>query len=808
MNNALKKRLICALVLLTAITALFAEGRNMIFNSQMQSSGVNGDFPDGWSAVIHPIKVLWKPTDDGKGRTALFVNNGERVSSCDIRAFSSLFIVPGETYRFRIRVRAKGFKCGDSGFVAFGPGWNGSFGINRKFPENTDWVTLDEIHTASTGRGSIYTFAIYVNNFRGELEVANPEIIPVSEKAVAGARYVREDKPLISVYPNLGKVEASDNALLTFRDYSNSLGTIDYAIDGGALKKAVPGGDGLYRLEAGKLAEGRHSLSVKAGNFSDTFALTVIPPAPKADVAWRNNFNCRIASFSMKAGTPQELAVPMAGIVRFTMPEGVAITVNGVSCENGQFVHLLAGKHNLTLSKGNAAEVEASWLAETSVYPLANGPLSVSGMKPLDYAHASRHQFPVFSTFIARGDYISEAQAKELINAGHHRFYASCSMASVSQVPMDGKSADDFFAARVNAPMACGTVIIDEIENNIPLQTQHVSDLFRKMKQLPPEQAIHIWLCGGVVYPTAFTADFLQTTGAVSRNAIHYYEMYMPTSRTEAEARKAMDERFAAVAQLLAMSPDTIGIALSYCNLPFSYFLDAYPHVNFKYFLDMQFHALANDPKYHGIRAVNFWGDHYGDREISRFAAALVRHYITEGKREMFTKRYGYVYAPCHIQNPDFEHGLDGWSAKGAVKAVEATFFGKNWQRRVVTDTIGDNFAEFTRKEGAASTLSQQAKGLETGKIYSLTFISGDAARLRQTNHQKGEITCTIDGVEILPQYTEHSARSEKDRGNYDKIVFKAQRPDPIITFTDEKCPVGTRSYINYVSLMPYYCGE
>ena len=239
MNNALKKRLICALVLLTAITALFAEGRNMIFNSQMQSSGVNGDFPDGWSAVIHPIKVLWKPTDDGKGRTALFVNNGERVSSCDIRAFSSLFIVPGETYRFRIRVRAKGFKCGDSGFVAFGPGWNGSFGINRKFPENTDWVTLDEIHTASTGRGSIYTFAIYVNNFRGELEVANPEIIPVSEKAVAGARYVREDKPLISVYPNLGKVEASDNALLTFRDYSNSLGTIDYAIDGGTLKKAA-----------------------------------------------------------------------------------------------------------------------------------------------------------------------------------------------------------------------------------------------------------------------------------------------------------------------------------------------------------------------------------------------------------------------------------------------------------------------------------------------------------------------------------------------------------------------------------------
>ena len=108
-------------------------------------------------------------------------------------------------------------------------------------------------------------------------------------------------------------------------------------------------------------------------------------------------------------------------------------------------------------------------------------------------------------------------------------------------------------------------------------------------------------------------------------------------------------------------------------------------------------------------------------------------------------------------------------------------------------------------RHGAANTLRQRARGLEPGKVYSLSFISGDAERLRQLNHQKGEINCTIEGAELLDEYTEHSAHSEKDRGNYDKLVFKALRPDPLISFSDEKTAVGKKSYLSCVSLMPYF---
>ena len=42
----------------------------------------------------------------------------------------------------------------------------------------------------------------------------------------------------------------------------------------------------------------------------------------------------------------------------------------------------------------------------------------------------------------------------------------------------------------------------------------------------------------------------------------------------------------------------------------------------------------------------------------------------------------------------------------------------------------------------------------------------------------------------------------------YDKIVFKALVPDPLVTFSDAGAPSGTRVYLNHVSLMPYFTGE
>ena len=194
-NSTVAVSLALALGAIPAVAGVKVD--NMIYNNAMYSSGVNGEFPDGWSAVYHKVMPQWKKSADGKSRSVLFVNHGENAASSDVRAFSSLYIQPGEQYRFRVKIRTKGVTRGRLSFVAFAPGWNGSFGIEKTLPENSDWITLDEVHTASTGRGNIYSFALYLSGFKGEVEIAAPEVLPESEKAIANAYYVSDVFPVL-----------------------------------------------------------------------------------------------------------------------------------------------------------------------------------------------------------------------------------------------------------------------------------------------------------------------------------------------------------------------------------------------------------------------------------------------------------------------------------------------------------------------------------------------------------------------------------------------------------------------------------
>ena len=116
---------------------------NMIYNNAMYSSGVNGEFPDGWSAVYHKVMPEWKKSADGKSRTVLFVNHGENAASSDVRAFSSLYIQPGEQYRFRVKIRTKGVTRGRMSFVAFAPAGTVRSGLKnrcRKIRTGSRWM--------------------------------------------------------------------------------------------------------------------------------------------------------------------------------------------------------------------------------------------------------------------------------------------------------------------------------------------------------------------------------------------------------------------------------------------------------------------------------------------------------------------------------------------------------------------------------------------------------------------------------------------------------------------------------------------
>lgn len=152
-------------------------------------------------------------------------------------------------------------------------------------------------------------------------------------------------------------------------------------------------------------------------------------------------------------------------------------------------------------------------------------------------------------------------------------------------------------------------------------------------------------------------------------------------------------------------------VCLGYMNITESLNVD--PRVDYKVWMDMQFHHLANDPAFTNLYGLMEYTCGYADEETVRWAARLYRHYALEGHREPLSKRYGFRYQLDHIQNPDFEEGLSGWLVDPAeegsidVRCMEDY----SWlQGRYPRTSMGDTFLWTKRSDQKPNEFGQVCK--------------------------------------------------------------------------------------------------
>ncbi len=814
-------RLLIVTVLLCAATALlqFSCGGqpppqpNLVFNSEMLANEKVGNLVDGWSLTRSMPEVRWRNASPlKKGRSALFSNPGTvRDGKGDIRMFAGLFLEPGEQYRFKVWVRTKDFHCGNTGFVAFGPGWNGSFGI-QGFPENSDWHLVDEVHTASKDYGKLFSFTLYAEGYSGEIEFAAPQIYPESPAARANVYSVREEAlNLIPVTPRTDQIREGEDAALFCRWFADAGmthdGAVRYSIDGQAERIAPIAGDGMVKLDLGGVGVGTHQLAMQTGNYRRTLPINIIEKLPPMAAARRlNNFHHVIFESEMTANDTAHFVNPRNGMVLFRLPAGARAGLKAPQADfrDGEFIFLPAGEYEFQLT-GSAGAVCIGAVSETMLYPVANGPL-LPGLKPMDQEHCRKYIFPNYALYVGRGDYLSAEELQSILRSRHHRMFESLSAKTFYENPLDREAVSKFLLNRSayhGNPSLSPGIIVDEIENNIALSRQRGADLAAIFPDLS-NRNFYIWICGLVVLNNAHTANYLQQTGLSAENVRHVFEIYLPSRMTKTDAVAEIERRFEYLKNLRNMSPETYGVNLSYASLPYRITYDLHPGVNYKYYMDLQFFRLANDPDFDGIPLVGYWGDHYADREIARFAGELVRHYVINGKTELFSEQFGYSYAPGHLKNPDFEQGMAHWACRGNIRRESVFLFGRDVQRRSDGGREGDSFAVLKRGS-QPNELKQQAKNLRPGELYSLTCLSGNLASLRGTNHDAISLSCRIEGGEIIPELSEHG---KPENGRFDKLVFRAQRSDPWIVFSDETHSEGTEAYLNFVSLMPFFSGK
>jgi len=283
---------------------------------------------------------------------------------------------------------------------------------------------------------------------------------------------------------------------------------------------------------------------------------------------------------------------------------------------------------------------------------------------------------------------------------------------------------------------------------------------------------------------------------------------------------------------------------LGYMSIPHES-LDNNPGVDYKVFLDMQMHLIANDPAYFGIYGVSWYHSAYADEEVMRWSAKLNRHYCIEGKRDRLTND---PYMLPHIKNGDFDDGLAGWELEPAeeesIAAGQALGYG-HLQGRFRTQEEGNHFVVTRRSDKAPNRFSQQIRKLTPGRLYSLRMLITDYGDLmgRKSVEKSHDVSVAVDGVELLPEKSfrevldgvellpEKSFREVfgcmhsyggLSRGNplymtYQRIVFRATSESAKLVISDWAIapstgsgqaapggPAGQQLAFNFIQIQPY----
>ncbi len=249
--------------------------------------------------------------------------------------------------------------------------------------------------------------------------------------------------------------------------------------------------------------------------------------------------------------------------------------------------------------------------------------------------------------------------------------------------------------------------------------------------------------------------------------------------------------------------------------------LNTNPARDLKVYMDMQFHLLANDPTFWGLAGIMEYSSSYADEEILRWAHRLYRHYAIDGHTNRLTEDPYYL---THLENPDFDKGLEGWQVQpaGQESILPGHMEGFSWlQGRYPRTPQGDHFAVFTRSSQSPNKITQTIANLQPGRAYSLKLIAADIQHLGQ----KQEITIGIEignaeRIDKLSFQTIYPSCYAHTLGEYNqdhpayftyyRVVFLAKPGTSTLTLSDWASPhkpggpVGQKIAVNYVEVQPF----
>ena len=262
-------------------------------------------------------------------------------------------------------------------------------------------------------------------------------------------------------------------------------------------------------------------------------------------------------------------------------------------------------------------------------------------------------------------------------------------------------------------------------------------------------------------------------------------EFYLREQPTEAAAKQVLADVLkqwigSAHLDMPGSLANTI-VVLCCCSKTY-YGMNSFPDVDFRVFLDMQFHLMATDPVFEGLGGLSAWILRSADDETIRWLGRLHRHYAIEGHREMLSAQLGLTYRLAHLENPGFVDGLTGWqvdaAAPGSVQAREIKGFGVA-RGTMHPSPACDRVVSLVRTGSRPNRLRQILRHLRPGARYTLKMYSADASGFdgEESRNPRHAVTIDIDGADVL--------RDRYVREEYDRVY-------------GGRTPTGSRTWFNY----------
>ncbi len=505
----------------------------------------------------------------------------------------------------------------------------------------------------------------------------------------------------------------------------------------------------------------------------------------------------------------------------------IDITVDGETVTlPEQMLYLPTGEHTLAIQPSDESARVDSLIVRSipqlifdSMIPIPH----VESAIPYNEDFIRRHIVPHVNTFTViesnRKPRPQQPLFKEIFRSGR-RILGHCLVPrEVDGKPITGEAAAEFISKTWGMTRAdMHGVVADEFG----ISREHCAAYADAVRRLEPGRDYFPYV--GRLYTGEAGRKLVQAL--VDTGSAFLMKRYLRCPSTEQSARDAAWRAFVPEAgryrTLCPGSIESMIVCFGYMCTP-NEFLNVVPQANYKTFLDMQFHLVANEPEFWATRGLTNYYVHYADEETTRWLVHLYRHYGIEG--HMQPAAADPFNDSRLMTNGDFADGTEHWKVSSAapdsIRIVDEIHFG--WlQGRYPYTPRGDSALVMVRSKDKPNRVSQTIRHLQPGRRYAFRMISAEYGDF--TRKERHALRVTIDGADVQPDqsYTHifhnsyaHSYGkygSDQDAWmNYHWILFRAKAATAELSVTDWASDgepggrVGQPLMFNYVQVHPYF---